>query len=85
MARIRDEEFLARIKERAYNRLTLRGLQDGTFCLLLECADACFILENQDGSVKSYRSLPNVLDWLKRKTGVTEVVVDLALWKQDQL
>lgn len=84
MARIKSEEFLGRLAHSDFNQIKLRGLQDGLFCLLLECSEACFILENNDGSVKSYNNLHNVLGWLKRKTDVSEVVINLELWKHDQ-
>lgn len=84
MARIKGEAFLGRIANGDYNRVKLRGLQDGSFCLLLECSEDCFILENKDGSVRSYNNLHSVLGWLKRKTAVAEVIVNLELWNHDQ-
>jgi hypothetical protein len=84
MARIRGEDFSTRISTGDFSQIMLRGLQDGSFCLLLECGEDCFILENNDGSVKSYNNLHNVLSWLKRKTAITEVIVSLELWRHNQ-
>ena len=53
--------------------------------MLLECVDGTFIHENLDGSIKEYKHVDDVLRWLKRKTGVKEVVVNLELWKDDLL
>jgi hypothetical protein len=53
--------------------------------MLLECADGIFIHENLDGGVKEYKHVDHALSWLKRKTGVKEIVVNLELWKNDLL
>jgi hypothetical protein len=51
--------------------------------MLLECVDGTFIHENLDGSIKEYKHVDDALVWLKRKTGLKEIVVNLELWKND--
>jgi hypothetical protein len=36
-------------------------------------------------SIKEYKHVDDALGWLKRKTGVKEIVVNLELWKNDLL
>ena len=47
--------------------------------------DESFIHENVDGSIKEYKHVDDALKWLKRKTGVKEIVVNLELWRNDLL
>lgn len=51
--------------------------------MLLECADGIFIHENADGTMKEYAKVDFALAWLKRKTNIKEVTVDIELWQQD--
>ena len=53
--------------------------------MLLECVDGTFIHENLGGSIKEYKHVDDALVWLKRKTGVKEIVVNIELWKNDLL
>jgi hypothetical protein len=84
MPRIQVADLLRRISERDFNTIKLRGLQDGSFCLLLDADDDSFILENADGSVKQYPKVDYALTWLKRMTNANEVVVDIDIWRSDE-
>ena len=85
MPRIKTNDLLERIGKGNFLAVRLNGLQGGSFCMPLECVDGTFIHENLDGSIKEYKRVDDVLRWLKRKTGVKEVVVNLKLWKDDLL
>jgi hypothetical protein len=84
MSRLRSEDLLTRIRSHDFTAIRLKGLQDGTFYLLLEGADGSFILENDDGSIKQYPKADNVLVWLKRMTTLNELIVDIEIWRQDK-
>jgi hypothetical protein len=84
MARIRSELFLSRVHQNDFTRIKLKGVQDGTFCLLLEAADGTFILENENGSMKTYPKTDHALTWLRRMTNLTEVTVDIEIWRSDE-
>jgi hypothetical protein len=43
-----------------------------------------FIYENTDGSMKEYPNADYALSWLKRKTSVREIVLDINLWQTDK-
>ena len=85
MAGISTEEFLDRILEKRFDLVRLRGLQDGEFCLLLVADDGIFIHVNDNGGYKRYRKVENALDRLKRKTRITNVELDIALWKENEI
>lgn len=80
MARIKTEELLNRIAKNHYLTIILRGAQNGSFFMLIECADGIFIHENHDGSIKEYPRVDHALTWLKRMTGVKMIMVDIELW-----
>jgi hypothetical protein len=84
MARINTEELLKRIGNEDFKRVKLKGLQGGTFYMLLECEDGTFVHENLDGSIKDYPQVTNALAWLKRKTKLKEIIVDIELWHTDR-
>ena len=83
MPRIQKADLLSRISEGDFNAIKLRGLQDGSFCLLLEADDDSFIVENADCSMKQYPKVDHALTWLKRMTNAKEVVVDIEIWRAD--
>jgi len=78
-------ELLDRTSKGYYDRITLKGLQNGSFCMMLECSDGCFIHQNRDGSLKEYPKVDHALAWLKRKTNLEQVTVDISLWHMDSL
>ena len=84
MPRITTQELLQRIANGNFNSIRLKGSQSGTFYMLLEGADGSFILENADGSMKEYPQADYALSWLKRKTSLWEVVLDIELWQTDK-
>jgi hypothetical protein len=51
--------------------------------MLLECADGIFIHENPDGTMKEYQKVEFAVSWLKRKTDIQVVTLDIELWQQD--
>ena len=83
MPRIGTEEFLNRVANRDSKTIRLKGVQAGSFCLLLETTERFLILENKDGSVKEYPKVDHALVWLRRMTDLKEVIVDIELWKKD--
>jgi hypothetical protein len=83
MARIQTKELLSRVYEGDFTVIKLKGLQDGSFYLLLETVNGSFILENADGSMKQYPRVDYALSWLKRVTNTNEVVVDIEIWRSD--
>jgi len=85
MPGIKTNYLLERISKRDFLAVRLNGLQNGSFCMMLECADGTFIHENLDGIIKEYNRVDDALSWLKRKTGLNEIVVNLELWKNDLL
>jgi hypothetical protein len=84
MPRIQVADLLNRISEGDFSSIKLRGLQDGSFCLLLEADDDSFILENANGSIKQYPKVDYALTWLKRTTNANEIVVDIQIWRSDE-
>jgi hypothetical protein len=85
MPRIKTNDLMERISKGDFLAIRLNGLQDGSFYMMLECADGTFIHENLDGSIKEYKHVDYALSWLKRKTGVKEIVMNIELWKNDLL
>jgi hypothetical protein len=83
MPRNKTNDLLEKIGKWDFLSVRLNGLQGGSFCMLLECVDGTFIHENFDGSIKEYKHVDDALVWLKRKTGLKEIVVNLELWKND--
>jgi hypothetical protein len=83
MPRISTSDLLDRIASGTFQVIKLKGLQGGTFCMLLEDAHGSFIHENADGSVKEYPKIDHALAWLKRKTGAKQVLVDIEIWQAD--
>jgi hypothetical protein len=83
MSRIQTERLLGRLAEGDFQTIKLKGLQGGSFCMVLECEDGIFIHENPDETMKEYPKVDFVLAWLKRKTNVKEVIIDIELWQQD--
>jgi hypothetical protein len=84
MPRITTEELLQRIATGNFDSIRLTGSQRGTFYMLLEGRDGSFIHEDADGSMKEYPHADYALSWLKRKTTVREVVLDIELWQADK-
>ncbi|MBO0860674.1 MAG: hypothetical protein J2P21_19765 [Chloracidobacterium sp.] len=85
MPGIRTNDLLERIDKGAFVAVRLNGIQNGSFCMMLDCGDETFIHENLDGSIKIYSDVEDALSWLKRKTGLKEIVVNVGLWKNDLL
>ena len=83
MPRIRTEELLGRMAKGDFKGVKLKRLQGGSFCMLLESADGSFIHESADGSIKEYPQVDHALSWLKRKTSIKEIVVDIEIWRSD--
>ena len=83
MPGINTEELLARIASGDMQNVKLKGLQRGSFCMLLECGDGIFIHYNRDGTMKEYPKVEFALSWLKRKTDLNVVTLDIELWQQD--
>ena len=54
MPRISTEELLDSLTSGDRPTVKLKGLQGGSFCMLLECADGIFIHENPEGKIKEY-------------------------------
>ena len=79
MSRITTDQLLERIANGNFNLLKLRGSQGGAFYMLLEGSDGSFIHENSDGNLKEYPQADHALTWLKRMTGIKEVVIDIEL------
>jgi hypothetical protein len=82
--RIKTQELLDRIANGDFNVIKLSGAQAGAFYMLLEGLDGSFIHENPDGSLKEYPNADYALNWLKRKTGLREIVVNIELWQTDR-
>jgi hypothetical protein len=83
MPAVKTEELLGRIASGAFRTIVLKGLQGGSFCMLLECSDGSFIHENPNGSMKLYPKADHALTWLKRVAGAKQVIVDIELWRDD--
>ena len=84
MPRIKTKELLDRIAANNFERVTLKGLQGGAFYLLLECNDGVYLHENLKGELKEYPRADNALRWLKRKTELKTVFVDIEIWNTDK-
>jgi hypothetical protein len=84
MPRIQTKELLSRISEGDFVAIKLKGLQGGSFYLMLESEEGSFILENADGSMKEYPKIDHALTWLKRMTSANQVVVDIEIWRNDE-
>jgi hypothetical protein len=82
MPRIKTDELLDRIAN-GDGIVILKGLQSGLFFMLLECSDGTFIHENPDGTMKEYPKVDYALTWLKRKTNLKNISIDIELWRQD--
>jgi hypothetical protein len=79
MPRINTEELFTRIRAGNYKFVLLRGMQDGTFYLVLECEDGSFVLLNQNEQQMEFPKVDNALVWLKRMTDLEEFVVNISL------
>ena len=66
-----------------FTAVRLKGLQNGSFYMMIESAKGSFIHESSDGSIKEYPKADNALAWLKRKASIKEVVVDIEIWQVD--
>ena len=84
LPRIQTQDLLERIANGDFDVIKLSGSQAGVFYMLLEDTDGSFIHENQDGSLKEYPHADYALNWLKRKTGLKQVVVNIELWRTDK-
>lgn len=85
MPRIKTNELLARIEAQDFDSIRLKGLQGGAFCLLLEGKDGTYLHENLRGELKEYPKADYALRWLKRKTGIKEIIVDIEIWNDDEM
>lgn len=85
MPHIRTEELLDRIEKKQFKLIRLSGFQDGEFCMMLVDEDGVFIHENKDGSTKQYQKVENAIDWLKRKTKLNKIELDITLWKENEI
>lgn len=83
MPRIKTKELLDRIAAGDFISVKVKGVQNGIFHMMLECEDGIFIHENLDGRMKEYKRVDDALHWLKRKTEVKKVIIDIELWKND--
>jgi hypothetical protein len=81
MSRIRTEELLERIAKGNFKTIKLKALQSNSFVMMLESADGSFIHEGSDGDMKEYPKADHALTWLKRMTNVSEIVIDIGLWR----
>ena len=84
MPRIKNEALLTRISQNNFTAIRLKGLQGGSFYLMLESEEGSFILENADGSMKEYPKIDHALTWLKTMTSANQVVVDIEIWRNDE-
>jgi hypothetical protein len=84
MPRIKTRELLERIDSGNFNSLKLIGIQNGNFCMMLETDAGSLILENTDGYMKEYPNADNALKWLKRKTKLNDLTVDIKIWNTDR-
>jgi len=84
MPRIRTKDLLSRIAGEDVRALKLKGMQNGSFCMLVEFSDGMFIHENSDGTIKEYPKIDNALVWLKRMTKLKEVIVDIEIWRENE-
>lgn len=73
MPRIKTKDLLERIAKGDFLAVRLSGLQNGSFCMMLDYADGVFIHENLDGGIKEYNRVDDALSWLKRTTGLKEL------------
>ena len=83
MPRIKTDELLERIRNGKFQSIHLKGLQNGSFYILLQCADGSFIHENDDGSMKEYPKADHALLWLRRMTKAKMVIIDIEIWRND--
>ena len=83
MPRIKTVELLVILDTGDFKAIRLKGLQNGSFYMMIESAKGSFIHESADGRIKEYPKADNALAWLKRKASVKEVVVDIEIWQAD--
>lgn len=83
MPRIQTEELLDRIAKGDFKTIRLKALQSTSFVMMLEDENGTFIHEASDGNIKEYPKADHALIWLKRMTNVSEVVIDIGLWRDD--
>lgn len=83
MPRIKTDEFQNRISRGDFRAVRLTGSQGGAFYMMLEVTDSTYILENANGSIKEYPKADHALAWLKRKTSLKEVIVNIEIWRSD--
>jgi hypothetical protein len=51
--------------------------------MMIERRSGFFYHENSNGVIKEYPRVDNALIWLKRKTTVKAVLVDIEIWQDD--
>ena len=61
------------------------GMQNGKFCLMLETEEGIFIHQGRDGRSKEYRRVEDILDWLKRKTQLNKMEIDITIYKENEI
>jgi hypothetical protein len=83
MPRIKSKDLLDKVSEGTFTCIKIKGLQNGKFCMTVESLGEVFIHENVNGSIKEYNRVEDAIRWLKRKSEVKEVIVDIELWRDD--
>jgi hypothetical protein len=84
MEKIKQAEVVERIESGEVRTIMLRGLQNGKFCMLLRTDEGWLIHQTVEGEVKEYPFADHALRWLKRKTKVKEITINIELWQEDK-
>lgn len=80
MPRTKSPEFMAAAADPT-TRLEISGFDDGHFCLMAHREGETLIHANPDGSLKMYPRVEDILAWLHRHTGRTEVMISTKNWR----
>lgn len=80
MPRTKSPELVAAAADPA-SRLVIMGFDDGRFCLMVHRESETLIHANLDGSLKLYPRVEDILAWVLRHTGRTEVMISTKNWR----
>lgn len=83
MPGIKTRELLDVLSNGDFHSIQLKGLQNGSFVMMIERRSGFFYHENSNGVIKEYPKVDNALIWVKRKSTVKAVLVDIEIWQDD--
>lgn len=84
---LEEKAFITLVESSAIERLIARETQDGQFALVADLANLRktgkqIVLKTQRGSVRTWKNLHNLSDFIMEKAGVSTFVVERYIFKR---